>query len=1355
MAVESAVMFRKVVRIACLVLVVGLLLDGAATAQLPIPPTPPPPVSVGSVIPFNHGTTGVWGQIYQMAVTPNGHILFLDDPEATLYDLAPGATTPVALVGPAPVGGTANCSTLEPVANSDWQSSLVVDANNTLYLGDRYGSEVQFCVVPFQNGAWNFSAADNWTVGEPQSCAAAPPCTSTNTGTIYPQSMALGDDGTFYVSGSGGGPSNGIWKFTVNPKSSAYPNGQAVVTPLITSLDTDASNIAVDHAGNLFFIENAYGSASTKVNGIREIVGASSPSFKTVVASGAAGTAESGFPRIDSGFDGIKGLTFDAWGNLYFSSSNNQSYGGTVDGVFMIPNEGTPTSPNLVWADTVRVSPVGSGFPPLVDPRGYLWIPTGEGGNNWAAAGTNGAPCSTKDVAECTASGVVLWALGSANIGASPVGTAGTPQSVFYSFSKPTQGSFNLTGPGAANFAPAENPSPDPTVVPAVPNCNASQTYPAFSALEQSNAQYSWCQYFAQITPTTAGTVEAELQMVDASNKVIEGSDAFIYGIGQGANVANIASPAAVPLALGLNAPQQVAADPRGITYVADSDLKAVLEYPAGTTSQVVGTYLGTGLTAPTGVAVDRAGDLYIGDSGSLIEIPYIGSGLATTKQTTLMTGLGDHLNLAADSAGDVFVADKDKKQVVEMRNPQSTLVRENEPNLVLGASAGFTGPSAVATDNSGNVWVADGSNLWEITMPFGLAAEITSDLTAPVTGLAVDPSGSIFVAEGNGLWWIPYLTASGGLSVNGAVQVTSIPALSANPSSVALDGFDNAYVTYPANGGATAGLSQLGATGAVDWGQIVPFEAFEQDAQLYNLGNAPLTLSALSNDSFTGGNAADYAVIGATNGSPACSASTPTAPGQNCYFGIALTASTNGLSSASLAIESNAVNAPSIDVALTANVVPDPRNPTTATVTVTPSSGVTYPGAVEIQVTIASQDASNGTPTGNVVLNLSGVGKTQPTALANGQATFKYTNLLGGSYTASVSYGGSGTAGTAPDFAASGAKVHFTVNQAIPTLQAAAPIGTSGNITVYNGNTFLASGTTNTISASIASAQGTPTGTVTFCSSYSGGTCTPADPTQGSQGALSLSASGTVSFSTANLGLGVYNLTAVYSGDVNYVQQTVAVPAFEVINPSVEVTSTPASLTITPGTPVTTTLTLQPLVGFAQNVTLACLASSLPQYTECTFGYPGGGAPTGIIGVGNTLAGATAPTTITVTISSNVCTGTCGVGTAQIDRTTNSIARRAPWSLAGLFGLGMVGIIAGRKRLSRTLTMICLALMLSGVFMGISACTNAGYSTPPPAPKVATPQGSYAIQVYTYNEQSGEQNSIKIPLFTIPTTVN
>ena len=103
---------------------------------------------------------------------------------------------------------------------------------------------------------------------------------------------------------------------------------------------------------------------------------------------------------------------------------------------------------------------------------------------------------------------------------------------------------------------------------------------------------------------------------------------------------------------------------------------------------------------------------------------------------------------------------------------------------------------------------------------------------------------------------------------------------------------------------------------------------------------------------------------------------------------------------------------------------------------------------------------------------------------------------------------------------------------------------------------------------------------------------------------------------------------------------------------------------------------------------------------------------------------------------------------------TTSALVKPAGWSLAGIFGLGMLGLIAGRKRMHRYFTMICMAAMLSGVFMGLSSCTNAGYSTPPPAPKVSTPTGTYNVQIITYHPANLQQSSLTTPTFVLLVTV-
>jgi sugar lactone lactonase YvrE len=1460
MAIESTVMFRKVARIASLVLLAGVLPGIAAKAQLPI--TAPAPVSVGSVVPFSHGGTGNWIQIYSMKQDPlYGHILFLDEAGSVIYDLAPGASTPTEIVGPEPSNKDASdCSLLE-FKGSYWNGAIAFDKWDNLYVTDRFGSAVQFCRVPYNaaSGTWTFSNADIWT---------GPTYTNSSNQTlsIPPQDLHSGDDGvTFYVSTS---DTSAIYKYQVDQTGKVVANS---VVAMITGLEAYASQIAVDHAGNLFFVENQ-GSYPNNVHGIREIP-AGSP---TIVGDG-TGTAEGALTRVDQGgWNGINGMFFDPQGNMYFASTNNISYGGQADGIFEIPNEGTPASPKLVWNDTQMVSPVDGGYPPMVDQRGFLWIATSYY-NNWAPAGVNGPNCDTTTqqaaTATCLYSSIVVWKPGALGLGTSPVGgpssvpitgyvvasgggsitlsaknafventvvtisaksgdalfplngmsfyVSGTglsssafqisssliaagasgstsataavnqTQALYYMFNKATTpASIALAQPSNTNFLTvANNPllSNPPPTNPVEP-CTAGTSYPAFSANMTTTSAYSWCPYYVQLNTTKAGSVEGEAQLLDSSSDVIAGSNAYLTGVGQGAAVSVVSSATVQSIASGLNEPKQVASDLYGNTYVADAALKAIEKYPAGTTTATSGKVVGSGLSAPTGVAVDGVGNVYIGDSGNIYLIPFVNGALATGQQTKIASGLGTgNLNLAVDGEGDVFVADEAKKQVVEIPNPQTELLAQSYPPIVLGS--GFTGPSAIATDTSGNLWLADGSNLWEITIPWGSATKVASGLQAPVTGLAVDPSGSIFVAEASGLVWIPYSTTTGALNINSQILLSSgLGSGPAIPWGVALDGNQNAYASY--GSGTTAGLSQLGIGGSYNFSnytEINPNVPTEVDAQILNLGNLPLTVSDDPTvDLVSGTNATDYTVAPATQNSPGCSSTTSTPPGGSCYLGMVLQAPAAGQTSASIAVITNAVNATSgVNIAVSGNVIQDLRPAAAAAILVTPvtttgCAGATYPGCNTIQVTVTAGQGF-GTPSGTVSLSVGSTTGNQPkqtqTLNGAGVATFTYKGLLGGTYTVNADYSGAGTAGTTqntcatatPCFSGAAAKGTFTIARAIPTITLGVPVTNSqclnyttltsgaasgtcaanpGLVTVWDGNTYVYWTKPVYVSAIISSTVGTPSGTVTFEQNGK-----PADPTQGVGGSIAPNGNGVATFLLQNLGLGVYDLSAAYSGDVNYAPVTLSVATFYVINPSVQITVSGGTTTVTPGTPAQVTLTLMPLVGFSENVSLECNSSdapiplaatnpatTLPQYSECTFNYANPSTGTEAVGASGAV-----PSTIVMTISTNV---------AVNGGTSASNARQSPWALAGMFGLGLFGLIAGRKKLYRSMAVICVVMMLSGLFMGLTACTNAGYSTPPPAPKVVTPQGTYNVQIITYDPEALIQNSLTNPVFTLPISV-
>ena len=1283
MAIESAVSLRRVARTACLVLVVAMSMCAVSVAQLPL--QAPVPVMAGSVVPLDHGSTGTWGQIYKVAVAHNGTVLFLDTANSYLYQLPLGATTPTVVVGPTHGSTNSDGSTLEaPALGGYWNSGMALDANDTLYVTDRYGSSVHFYRVPYtpasgtSPGGWFFSAAANWG--------------STIAGGLNTHDVAIDDQGNLFVSTE---TSPQIIKIPVNPATGV--SGTPV--SIITSLKAAVSNVAVDHASNIYFLEDAYSSDRSKiVPGVRMI-----PAGTSGITGDSTGAQEQALTRIDAtGNFNFKGITVDAAGNLYLSSQTD-SYGGNANMVLMVPNEGTPLQPNLVWADSVMVSPVPAGFAIAIDQKGNLWIPNG--GGNWQPNGS---------LAISGTQGVVQWAMGSANLGATAIGTPGTAGTVFYSFSSsvtPASIGFSQAG-GASSFSAVANPNPDPTVTPAVLPCTAGTTYQPWSST--AVGAVTFCAYYVALNPSLPGSVSGEVQLKDANGNAIAGSNVYLHGVGQGPAISILAPALEVPVAAGLSAPKQVAGDSAGNSYVADSGLGKVMMYPPGSSS-AAGTSIGTNLHSPTGVAVDGAGNVYIGDSGDIIQVPFVSGALVAGAQTTIQTGLGNNLNLAVDGAGGVFVADKDNMQVVRIANPTAALTLEDQPVITIGSQ--FTAPSAIAADGAGNVYVADESSLWELT-PNGGQVEITSSLAAPVTGLAVDASGSVYVARSGGLLYIPNQAASGGLNINAATPVAND--LPDTPYSVGVDGFGNAFVSH--GSAATASLTQLGIGGLLDFGQIVPFVEADQEAQVFNIGNLPLTLSSFATDTFTGSAAADYSI--GIGDAPACDPSAPIVAGTFCYLGIALTPFAAGQSSAAVSVLSDAANAPSVTLNLTASVVADNRPATQTAIQIAPTTGSTivYPGNVTITVTVTG----TGTPAGTVTLSVTGQTK-QTADLLNGIATFTYSNLNGGRYNVTANYGGSGT-----DFAVSSKKSSFIVNPAPPVLAVATPVSTPNLVTVSGGATYVIVGGSYSLSASVTSPVGTPTGTVTF-KEGSG----PADPTQSTS---SLDASGNATFNTQNLALGSHTITAVYNGDTNFATVSSTPLVLQIIPPSILISANPAAPSLTAGVAGQVTLTLQPLVGMVSTVNVQCVASSLPPSSECTFDNPKAD-------VGRQTDN-TAPTIIVVTISTNV-----PVNVAAGTPATTGF-KVAPIAFAGIFGIGLLGLLAGGKTKSfrNTFRVLWLTLMLSGAAMCVSSCSNSGYTKTPPAPHVATPPGTYQVSIVTLDPSSGHQESLP---FTMPVTVH
>ena len=671
----------------------------------------------------------------------------------------------------------------------------------------------------------------------------------------------------------------------------------------------------------------------------------------------------------------------------------------------------------------------------------------------------------------------------------------------------------------------------------------------------------------------------------------------YVSGTGQGAGVAMLDSPQLNTLAAptALNTPGQVASDPIGDTWVADSGNKQVLYFPAGSSS-ASGKSIGTGLSDPTGVAVDGVGDIYFADwnsskkTGTVYEIPWVpntsAAGGAYGPQTIApRLGLGNNLNLAVDGSGDVFVADPQNSRVVKIPTPAQAFLVVNPqiagdtiPTATVTVGSGFTAPSAVAVDSSGDVFVADGTSLYEVSaFPFNAQTDITDDLPGPVTGLAVDASGSVIAAlSGEGLYRIPYIVSAGvgALSVNSASLIDTsftLPGSSScggpgacitttnvtSPAGVALDGQGNIYVTDMTNG--IPNLYQMNVVkGFVNYGVgLTPQVADEQDLDLFNIGNEPLSLTPNSY-LFSGPDLADYSLT-APSGGMECDTTGATAVevGSSCSLGPTFTPpalansdlTPNIYSGDSLSIPTNASNIGGGGTATATLQAASINNlETTQTSVVVNLTSKTYPGSGTVTVNIAPAANSTYTyalpyaPTGTVVLTLScaSPGCTQASIVETGNATqvsgsgqgtsVTFSNLPtldGGNYNVMAEYQGS----VLNLMAKSAGTATFTVNTATPVITLSQPVGVTPNAT--NGVYYMLQGQPNTLVANVSSGVGSPTGTVTLI-----------DATQGSLGAATYTSEQNWSFSTGGLAAAPYSLIASYSGDQNYspVSTTVAV---------------------------------------------------------------------------------------------------------------------------------------------------------------------------------------------------------------------
>jgi len=448
----------------------------------------------------------------------------------------------------------------------------------------------------------------------------------------------------------------------------------------------------------------------------------------------------------------------------------------------------------------------------------------------------------------------------------------------------------------------------------------------------------------------SASAQVAQLQFTPAQLNAIAGT---------GTGTANDTGDGGPALSATFDAPIGAAQDASGNIYVVDQDdnyvrkidIHGTITAFAGIPNDGSGTYSGdngqataANLSQPIGIAIDSSGNVYIADYGNF----RIRKVVPSTGIITTYAGIGNgHFTganapntvvpgpegIAFDPSGNLYIACTNSSIVMKITPAGVTTIVAGVINTSGGGTPGYNGdnilantaevnfPDTVATDQSGNVYIADTSNnrIRKITVSTGMITTVAGNGTAGNLGdgaaatsaeinawaVTTDLAGDLFISSYNPASNVsPYATirkvdVNGNITtiVGGGTGSIGGEATAASINSIGFAGVDNnGSILIPAFRNPDQILSS-GPTGYLQFGnQSIGIASAPQTVIFENTGNAKLTFSQTTYSA-----TAPFTVTGGT-----CTGLTSLASGATCTLTVTFTPPLATSYTGSIAVNSN-----------------------------------------------------------------------------------------------------------------------------------------------------------------------------------------------------------------------------------------------------------------------------------------------------------------------------------------------------------------------------------------------------------------------------------------------------------------